>query len=55
MKTQYFDTILEALAEVIKAREDKIFLQEYEISDLKNKLKKAENKIVELKGSNVNE
>lgn len=55
MKTQYFDTILEALAEVVKAKEDKIFLQEYEISDLKNKLEKAEKEINELKGSNANE
>lgn len=46
-----YTELLKELAELLKSKNDKITLQEWEINSLKNKLAGAEKQINDLKGS----
>lgn len=50
-----FDEVLQGLAEVLKSKNNTIFIQGYEIEALKKKLAAAEKQIETMKGSKTNE
>ena len=53
--SETFDEILQGLAEILKAKNATIFVQNCEIESLKEKLSAAEKQIETMKGSKENE